>query len=142
MWTRGLLYFVLLYGVGIALEGMRFYWAVPVLGDSLPELVEAGAFLAVAAVSARLLVRGEGNPLDRWSALVMGLFAAGLFVAQDFVLVAPLLDLGAVDYLRLRGRSTLVIYYAALAITSVLPLVFARPPDARPGASTLARSGG
>ena len=68
----------------------------------------------------------------------MGLFAAGLFVAQDFVLVAPLLDLGAVDYLRLRGRSTLVIYYAALAIASVLPLVFARPPETRPGAPRVA----
>jgi len=137
MWTRGLLYFVLLYGVGIALEGMRFYWAVPVLGRSMPEMVEACAFLAVAALAARSLVRGEGDPLDRWSALVMGLFAAGLFVAQDFVLVAPLLDLSALDYLRLRGRSTLIIYYGALAITAVLPLVFARPPETRPGALRL-----
>jgi len=137
MWTRGLLYFVLLYGVGIALEGLRFYWAVPVLGRSLPELVEASVFLGVAAVAARSLVRGEGEPLDRWRALGMGLFAAGLFVVQDFLLVAPLLDLGALDYLRLRGRTMLVIYYAALAILCVLPLAFARPPESRPGALKL-----
>ena len=134
MWTCGLLYFVLLYGTGIALEGLRFYWTAPVLGQSVPELVEACVFLAVAAVAARSLVRGEGEPLDRWNALGMGLFAACLFVVQDFVLVAPLLDLGAGDYLRLRGRTILVIYYATLAIVSVLPLVFARPPETR-GAS-------
>ena len=67
----------------------------------------------------------------------MGLFAAGLFAAQEFVLVAPLLELGAGDYLQLRGRTTLVIYYGALAITAVLPLVFARPPETRPGALRL-----
>lgn len=121
MWVAGLYYFVVLCGAGLVLECARLLWLDPALGGTWVEASEAAVFLAIAAVAAHVLARSEA--LSRSRAAGMGFIAVALVLAQDFILVAPLLDMGAREYVLSRDAGGRLAYYGALAIAAALPVL-------------------
>lgn len=122
----GVLYFILVFGVGFVLGPIRILWAVPRFGARLAELMEAPIMLAVIIVAARWIVRRLAVPSPLWSRLGMGLIALALMLAAEFTLVLKLRGLSIGEYFASRDPVAGAVYYMMLGVFAVMPLLIAR----------------
>lgn len=122
----GVLYFILVFGVGFVLGPIRILWVVPRFGARLAELMEAPIMLAVIIVAARWIVRRLAVPSTLSSRLAMGFIALALLLAAEFALVLRLRGLSIGEYFASRDPVAGAVYYMMLGVFAVMPLLIAR----------------
>ncbi len=122
----GALYFGLVFGVGFVLGTIRTLWVVPHLGARTAELMEAPIMLAVSIVAARWMAKRlslSPTPAARPGA---GFIALGFMLVAEFTLVLWLRGLTIGVYFATRDPVTGMVYYTAIGLFAVMPLVVAR----------------
>jgi hypothetical protein len=122
----GVLYFIVVFGVGFVLGPIRILWVVPRLGSKMAELSEMPIMLVIAIMAARSIVRRLAVPSTLSSRLGMGGIGLGLMLIAEFTLVLWLRGLSIRDYLAGRDPVAATVYYVMLGVFAVLPLIVAR----------------
>jgi hypothetical protein len=122
----GVLYYALVFGAGFVLGTFRLLWVVPRLGTRMAELMETPIMLLVTIVAARWVVGRLAVPSTRFARLNMGCIALGLLLISEFTLVLWLRGLSISEYLASRDPVSGTVYYAALGLFAIMPLLVAR----------------
>jgi hypothetical protein len=122
----GLLYFALVFGVGLVLGPMRVFWLVPHFGERTAELMEMPIMLMIMMVAAQWVVRRLAVPSTWSSRLGMGGFALGLLLAAEWVLVLWLRGLSIGEYVAGRDPVSGTVYLVMLGLFALMPLFVAR----------------
>lgn len=124
----GALYFALVFCAGFVLGIGRTLWMVPRLGARAAELAETPVMLAVSFLAARWVVRRLGVPPQAAGRLAVGGLALGLMLVAEFSLVLFLRGLAIREYFESRDPVAAIVYYLALGIFGVMPLLVGRRP--------------
>ena len=122
----GVLYFAVVFGAGLVLGPIRILWVVSFLGARMAELLEAPIMLVITIVAARWIVRRLAAPPTPSSRLGMGGIALSLLLIAEFTLVLWLRGLSIKEYLAARDPVAGTVYYVALGVFAVMPLLVAR----------------
>jgi hypothetical protein len=122
----GVLYFVLVFGVGFVLGPVRILWVVPRFGVRMAELLETPIMLVVTIFAARWIVRRLAVPSTAFSRLGMGFVALGLLLAAEFTLVLWLRGLSIGEYLSSRDPVSGTVYYLMLGVYAIMPFLVDR----------------
>jgi len=126
VFKSGAFYFALVFVVGFALGIVRTLWIVPRTGPRAAELMEAPIMLAVSAVAAGWLVRMLRLPPTPVYRLGMGGIALVLMLLAEFTLVLSLRGLSLRQYLATRDPISGTVYYLALVLFALMPMLVAR----------------
>jgi type IV secretory pathway TrbD component len=119
----GVLYFMVVFGVGFVLGAIRTLWFVPRVGARTAELMEMPIMLAVTIVAARWTVL-RLSVLSMWYArLELGSIALALMLIAEFGLVLWIRGLSIKEYLATRDPVSGTVYYVMLAVFAVMPLL-------------------
>jgi hypothetical protein len=124
----GVFYFALVFAAGFALGTIRTLWIVPRMriGARAAELMEAPIMLAVSLVAAGWVARRLHVPFQLSSRLGMGCVALNLMLLAEFTLVLRLRGLSLAQYLAMRDPISGTVYYVALGLFGIMPLLVAR----------------
>lgn len=122
----GALYFAVVFGAGFALGALRTLWVVPRLGARTAELMEAPVMVAVSIAAARWVVRRLTVPPAWRRRLAMGLIALALMLLAEFGLVLWIRGLTLRQYFATRDPISAAVYYAALALFALMPMLVER----------------
>jgi hypothetical protein len=122
----GVVYFAIVFAAGFVLGPIRILWIVPRLGTRTAELMETPIMLAVTIVTARWVVRRLAVPHTPASRLVMGCIALALMLAAEFTVVLELRGLTIRQYLASRDPVSGTVYYIALGVFAIMPLIVGR----------------
>jgi hypothetical protein len=124
----GVVYFALVFAAGFVLGTIRTLWIVPrmKIGARAAELIEAPIMVAVSLVAAGWVVRRLDMPFQLSSRLSMGCVALGLMLLAEFTLVLRLRGLSLAQYLAARDPVSGTLYYLALALFAIMPMLVAR----------------
>jgi hypothetical protein len=122
----GVLYFVLVFGAGFVLGGIRTLYFIPRLGTRMAELLEAPIMLVVTILAARWIVLRLALPSLLSARLGMGGIALTLLLVAEFGLVLKLRGISVREYLVTRDRVSGAVYYVMLAVFAAMPLFVAR----------------
>ncbi len=120
----GVLYFVVVFGVGFVLGTVHTLWVVPRFGTRMAELMETPIMLVVTIVVARWIV--HLLPSVPSSRLGMGFVALGLMLVAEFGFVLWLRGLSIREYLATRDPVSGTVYYLMLGVFAIMPLLVAR----------------
>ena len=122
----GVLYFAIGFAAGFVLGSIRILWVVPRLGTRTAELMETPIMLLVAIVTACWVVRRLALPSTTGSGLGTGCIALVLMLGAEFTLVLGLRGLTVRQYLSTREPVSGTVYYVALGVFAIMPLLVAR----------------
>jgi hypothetical protein len=122
----GLLYFAVVFGVGLALGPIRMIYVVPRLDSRWSELLEMPIMLAVTVLAARRTIRRFAVPPTSSSRLGMGFLALVLMLIAEFALVLRLRGMPITEYLVTRDPVSGTAYYITLIAFALMPLFVAR----------------
>ena len=122
----GVLYFVLVFGMGFVLGTIRTLWVVPRLGTRMAELMETPIMFVVTILAARWIALRLAVPPTRSGRLGMGGIALGLLLVAEFGLVLWVRGLSIREYLATRDPVAGAVYYVMLGIFAIMPLLVAR----------------
>jgi len=121
----GLLYFAVVFGAGFVLGPIRIVWVAPRIGARLAEVLEP-FILAISIAASRWIVRNLAVLATPSSRLGMGIIALGLMLIAEFTLVLSLRGLSMKEYFATRDPVAATVYYAALGVFAVMPLLVGR----------------
>jgi hypothetical protein len=128
----GLLYFALVFSAGYILGTVRVLWIAPRLGTRTAELLEAPVMITVSFVAARWVVRRLNLAADLSSRLGTGLIALALMLAAEFGFMLWVRGLTFRSYFVGLDPVAGTVYWLALAIFALMPMMVARPSTATP----------
>ena len=121
----GLCYFALVFAAGFVLGAIRTLWIVPRVGARTAELMETPIMLAVSLLAARWTVLRFAVPPTPLARLSTGFIALGFLLAAEFGLVRFLRRVPVREYLAARDPVSGTVYYLALAVFAIMPLLVA-----------------
>jgi hypothetical protein len=116
------LYFAIVFGVGLALGPIRVLWLEPRLGATLAVLCEVPFLLAAMLGAARWVPRKVGLRNDLVSLALMGFGALALQQAADFAVGILLRGLTPAQQFAYLATPSGLVYLASLAIFAGLPV--------------------
>ncbi|HMZ82610.1 MAG TPA: hypothetical protein PLL06_23140 [Acidobacteriota bacterium] len=122
----GLLYFLLVFGVGFILGPIRILWLVPRLGERYAELIEMPLMLAAIILVARWMIRRFQIPTDTGVRLGMGFLAVVLLISVEFTMVLKLRALTLEQYFQSRDPISGTVYYLMLVVFALMPWILRR----------------
>ncbi len=128
----GVVYFALVFAAGFALGAVRVPLIAPRIGERAAELIETPFMLAVIVLSARWIVRRFSLAPAPAVRLGAGLLALALMLAAEFGFVLRLRGMTIAEYVAGRDPLAGTVYYASLAVLSVMPLMVRRSPGVPP----------
>ncbi len=117
----GVLYFVLVFGVGFVLGTIRTLWVVPRFGTRTAELMETPIMFVITIAAARWIVRRLAVQASLSSRLGMGGIALSLLLLAEFTLVLWLRGLSIREYLASRDPVAGTVYCVMLFVFAVMP---------------------
>jgi hypothetical protein len=134
----GVLYFVLVFGVGFVLGPIRVMWAAPRFGTMAAELMEMPLMLAAIILAARFTVRRLAVPSTPLKRLGVGCIALGLLLMAEVTVVLSLQGLSIQEYIEGREPVSGVVYLVMLLIFAIMPLLVLRSVNSgfRPAAGS------
>jgi hypothetical protein len=121
----GLLYFAIVFGTGFVLGTIRTLWVIPRIGTRWAELMETPIMIVVTILAAHWVVLRLTIPSTVSARLIMGGLGLGFLLGAELSLVR-LRGLSLLEYFSTRDPVSGSVYYAALAIFAVMPLLVAR----------------
>lgn len=125
LWAA-LAYFALAFGAGFCLAFIRIPILEPRLGARWAELIETPFMLVAILLAARGVVSRFAVPPTAGARLGMGLLALACMLIAEFGLVLALRGMTIDQYFATRDPVSGTVYYLALAVFALLPLVLAR----------------
>ena len=123
----GVLYFALVFAVGIVLGTVRSLWVVPRLGVRTAELMEQPIMLGISILAARWVVRRVGVPPQWQTRLAIGCIALGLMLVVEFTFVVWVRGLTIRAYLETRDPISGAAYFIALGAFALIPIFVGSP---------------
>jgi hypothetical protein len=123
-----LLYFAIVFGCGFVLGTIRMLWLVPRIGTRGAELLETPIMLVISALAAGWTARRLAIPYRSSARLTMGGGALALLLVAEFGFVLWIRGLTIREYLSTRDPVAGIVYYIALGIFAIMPLVVSRRP--------------
>jgi hypothetical protein len=127
IFKAGLLYFLIVFGIGFVLGAIRLFWVVPHFGTRAAELMEMPFMLIAVIWAARWLVRQLAIPSALWARLSMGLIALGFLLIAEFGAVLYLRGMTIAEYFATRDPVSGTLYYLMLGIFAAMPWFISRP---------------
>jgi hypothetical protein len=121
----GLLYFAIVFGTGFVLGVIRTLWLVPRIGTRWAELMETPIMIVVTILTARWVVLRLTIPSTVSARFVMGGLGLGFLLGAELSLVR-LRGLSLREYFATRDPVSGTVYYVALGLFAVMPLIVAR----------------
>jgi hypothetical protein len=121
----GLLYFAIVFGTGFVLGVIRTLWLVPRIGTRWAELMETPIMIVVTILTARWVVLRLTIPSTVSARFVMGGLGLGFLLGAELSLVR-LRGLSLREYFATRDPVSGAVYYVALGLFAVMPLIVAR----------------
>jgi hypothetical protein len=126
--VRGVVYFALVFGIGLLLGIVRVLALVPRLGERWAELVEAPLMLVAIVLSARFVVRRFPAP-RRAGYLISGGIALLILVLMELSVVLGIRGLSISRYFAERDPVAGSVYVLLLIAFAAMPWVLGgRPP--------------
>jgi hypothetical protein len=122
----GVVYFVLIFGVGFVLGVIRSLWVEPQVGTRLAELPEMPVMLGVIVVAVPWSIRRLAVPARPSQRLGVGFLGLGLLIATELVLAVALCGMTLQDSFATRDPVTGTLYYLMLGVFVRMPLLVAR----------------
>ena len=122
----GVLYFATVFAAGFVLGTVRVLLVVPRVGERAAELMEAPIMVSVSYLAARWIVRRFALPPAPSQRLAVGLIALVLMLAFEFGIVLQLRGLTIAEYFAARDPVSGTVYYLALALFALFPLLLRR----------------
>ena len=122
----GLIYFLLVFGVGFILGPIRILWLVPRLGERYAELIEMPLMLAAIILVARWMIHRFQIPTDTGVRLGMGFLAVVLLISVEFTMVLKLRGLTLEQYFQSRDPISGTVYYLMLVVFALMPWILRR----------------
>jgi uncharacterized protein YqgC (DUF456 family) len=123
----GIVYFLLVFGVGFLLGVVRTLWLVPRLGVRRAELVEIPIMLLVIYLAARWTSDRLGlEAHSRRVRLGVGLLALFLLLAAELLLVLQLRGLTVAEYIASRDPVAGTTYGLSLVVFAAMPALVGR----------------
>lgn len=122
----GVLYFLVVFGIGFLLGTIRTLFIVPHLGARTAELIETPIMIAVSFLAARWIVRRLAVPFVLWHRFGMGAIALVLLLAAEFGFVLSLRGISLRVYFATRDPASGTVYYLALVVFAVAPFFVER----------------
>ncbi len=123
---NGLIYFLLVFGVGFILGPIRILWLVPRLGERSAELIEMPFMLAAIILIARWMIRRFQIPAETSVRLGMGFLAVVLLISVEFTMVLRLRGLTLEQYFQSRDPISGTVYYLMLVVFALMPWMLRR----------------
>jgi hypothetical protein len=123
VFKSGLLYFLIVFGIGFVLGTIRVFWGVPQFGASAAELIEMPIMLIAIIATAHWLVRRLAIPPVLWVRLGMGLVALGFVLVAEFGAVLYLRGMTIAEYFATRDPVSGTLYYVMLGIFAAMPWI-------------------
>src|SRR5262245_17654022 len=117
---RGVVYFVLVFGVGFLLGTVRVLELEPRVGERWAELAETPLMLVATILAARFVVR-RFPAARRASYLASGVVALLLLVAAEFSVVFGIRGLSLGEYFAERDPVAGSVYVCMLVIFAAMP---------------------
>ena len=125
--AAGVVYFLLMFGVGWILGPIRELWAVPHFGRVAATLSEAVIMLIAMVVAARWVIRRFAVPQTTIAATGIGLVALGLLIPAEIAGVVFVRGLSLHGYfaslLTVPGVISLVMFLLFAAMPALVTLV-------------------
>jgi len=122
----GLLYFAIVFAVGLILGSIRLLWAVPRFGSRAAELMEMPFMLIAIVLAAFWVVRHLSVPPGVWTRLCMGCVALGFLLLAEFWAVLQLRGLTIAEYLAHRDPVSGTVYVLMLGLFAAIPWLISR----------------
>lgn len=120
-----LIYFVIVFGAGFVFGIVRTLWVAPQIGTRWAELAETPVMVLVTIISARWVVVHLSVPPTRSARLLMGGAALAFMLFGEFSLVSWVRRLSIKAYFAERDRVSGTVYYLALLLFAIMPLLVA-----------------
>lgn len=124
--AAALLYFAIVFGVGVVLGTIRVPWLEPRLGPTLAVLLEVPILLAAMIAAARWVPRKLGLETAIAGMASMGISALALVLAADFTLGLWLRGLTPTEQLRYLGTPAGLLYSISLVLFGAMPALVNR----------------
>lgn len=122
----GLSYFALTFGAGFVLGPIRILVLEPRIGSRAAELLEMPVMIGVTFLAARWVAGRLDVPPRPGPRIGMGMLAAALLLAAEFGLVLRLRGLTLEEYFANRDPVSGTVYYAAVLLLALMPLLVIR----------------
>jgi hypothetical protein len=121
----GVVYFLVMFGVGWILGPIRELWAVPRFGRLTGVLLEAVIMLAAMAVSARWVIRRFHVKSTFGSTISMGLVAFGILLPAELAGVVWVRGLSLDEYLASFATAPGLVSLLMLLLFAAMPTIVA-----------------
>ena len=119
----GAVYFASVFAAGFALRTVRTLWVAPRLGERLAESAEAPLMLAISTLVARASVRRHPELTRSTKWLGVGMLALAMMLLVEFTVVLRLRGMSLDEYFSTRDPVSGSVYYASLALFTILPFL-------------------
>jgi len=119
-------YFALVFAAGFVLGTIRTPWIVPRVGMRTAELLETPFMILMSVAAARWTIRRFGIPAVTSVRLAMGAMALVLMLLGEFGFVLWLRRFSIREYLATRDPVSGTVYYMALLVFALMPLLVKR----------------
>jgi hypothetical protein len=124
--SAAVLYFAIVFGVGLALGPIRVFWLEPRIGPVMASFCEAPFLLATMVVAARWIPKRLGLASNPLVLGFMGLGALALQQVSDFSVGIALRGMTLTDQIARLASVPGFIYLTLLMLFTVMPLLLNR----------------
>ncbi len=122
----GVLYCVIVFGVGFVLRFIRVLRTVPRFGTMVAELMKMPLMLVAIIFAARFTIRRLGMPSAPLKRLGVGFIALGLLLMSEGTIVFSLQGFSIQEYIEDREPVSGIVYLVMLLIFAIMPLLVLR----------------
>jgi hypothetical protein len=119
----GLVYFLLVFGLGFVLGSIRVPFIVPRLGKRRAELLEMPFMLIGIVFSAQFIISYFDLPLTLMAYLCVGLVALSLLIMAEILLVVAMQKGTIRQYFKRRDPISGSVYILLLIVFAAMPLI-------------------
>ena len=123
---NSLVYFGIVFSIGLLLGTIRVLVLLPWLGERLAELLEMPVMLVAIVYSARYLVFHLSPQASARSLLYVGLLALLLLLGFEFTLVLAIRGISIAEYIASRDPVSGSAYAISLILYALMPYLLAR----------------
>lgn len=122
----GILYFLIVFGLGFLLGFARVVFLVPVTGERYAELTEMPLMLVAVYFMARYIVRRFSDTPNHTGYLFAGIISLFLMLLAELTLVLGLRGITLTEYFSTRDAVAGSFYSVSLIIFTIMPYLLSK----------------
>jgi len=130
-----IVYFALVFGIGLLLGSVRVPFIVPRIGERYAELAEMPLMFIAIFFASRHVLQKYGQKTGSVGLIGIGIIALLLLVGAELLLAVLLAGRGFGEYIASRDRVSGSVYLAVLLVFAAMPWLQARKQNNAPPAA-------